>query len=45
MINKAVLAAFLILCLAAATGCNTLHGIGRDVESLGQALSNTADKR
>ncbi|RJQ46090.1 MAG: entericidin, EcnA/B family [Nitrospiraceae bacterium] len=45
MIKKVVLLLAIIYCTAVLTGCNTLHGMGKDIESLGQALSNTADKK
>ena len=30
--------------LLASGGCNTLHGLGRDLESAGNALANAADR-
>jgi predicted small secreted protein len=27
-----------------ATACNTVHGVGKDVSSAGNAVANTADK-
>ena len=33
----------LLICLAAA-GCNTVSGLGKDVSSAGDAVSNAADK-
>jgi predicted small secreted protein len=33
----------ILLSALAVTGCNTVEGIGRDVESLGDAIEDAAD--
>ncbi|WP_290867416.1 entericidin A/B family lipoprotein [Aquabacterium sp.] len=38
------LIAALSLCLLALSGCNTVHGIGQDLEKAGEAISNAAKK-
>jgi entericidin B len=35
---------FALLAVAALTACNTVEGIGRDVQSGGRAITNTADE-
>ncbi|MBA3897843.1 MAG: entericidin A/B family lipoprotein [Sphingomonadaceae bacterium] len=41
MSNKALSVAFVALALLA-TACNTVRGAGRDVQSVGSAVENTA---
>jgi predicted small secreted protein len=31
------------LCLIACAGCNTISGIGKDLQAIGDALTNAAD--
>ncbi|MHA2054372.1 MAG: entericidin A/B family lipoprotein [Candidatus Hodarchaeales archaeon] len=38
MINKFALIILLIVSIGLLTGCNTFHGIGKDIESLGKAF-------
>jgi predicted small secreted protein len=38
MIKKFTLIILLIFSLGLLTGCNTFHGIGKDIESLGKAF-------
>ena len=40
---KKILAAALLVTFAL-TGCNTIKGVGKDVSSAGNAVSNTAEK-
>jgi entericidin B len=35
---------FALLAVAALAACNTVEGIGRDVQSGGRAITNTADE-
>ncbi len=32
-----------VLCLVVLTACNTVRGVGRDVESVGKSVEKTAD--
>lgn len=38
-IKKLSLLGFLVICLA---GCNTVHGVGQDIQSAGHHISNAA---
>ncbi len=40
---KKILAASLIIAFAA-TGCNTVKGVGKDVSKAGEAVTHTAEK-
>lgn len=40
---KKILAASMLLAFVL-TGCNTVKGVGKDVSSAGQAVTNTAEK-
>jgi predicted small secreted protein len=33
-----------IVCVIMVTACNTMHGLGKDIESLGHAMKKTADR-
>ena len=37
--------AFILLSALFLSGCNTIQGIGKDIQSVGQALENGAQKR
>jgi len=43
MLKKALLAALLIILLFSLTGCQTLQGMGKDMEWVGQKLGNAVD--
>lgn len=43
MLRKAVLAAVLLSTGLVMTGCNTVKGLGRDIESVGQAGEDAID--
>ena len=43
MVHK-VLTIGLVAGALLATACNTVHGMGKDVSSAGNAVANTADK-
>ena len=45
MIKKFVLMAFLVFCITALTACNTMQGLGKDIESAGEAIERAADKK
>ncbi len=44
MLQKITAAALLILGLWALTGCNTVHGLGEDIQSGGRAISKSSGK-
>ena len=46
IVSKPVYWALVLIALAAAgvTGCNTIRGVGEDVEAAGGALAGTAEK-
>jgi entericidin B len=41
--NRFRLAAIALLALLALSGCNTIQGVGQDVESAGDAIEEAAD--
>lgn len=41
---RAVLAAFFSLLLLGAAGCNTMRGLGEDIESGGEGLQHEAEE-
>lgn len=43
MSKKPVLTAALLAAMALLAACNTVEGVGRDVSSAGDAVSNTAN--
>jgi predicted small secreted protein len=45
MIKKAALTILIILSLAAFLGCNTVHGMGKDIEGAGQAIEKASGKK
>lgn len=45
MVRKLAVIIMLAACAAIVTGCNTMHGLGKDIESLGKAITHTSDKK
>ena len=43
MLRKLVLAVLTVIYLIVLTGCHTLHGVGKDVESAGESIQKAAD--
>jgi entericidin B len=41
---KKLLAVLMIACFASLAGCNTMSGLGKDVQKGGEKLENSADK-
>ena len=41
---KKLIAVVLVIATFALAGCNTMHGFGKDVEKVGEKLSNTGPK-
>jgi predicted small secreted protein len=41
--TKLILSAILAFTLLAITGCNTVKGIGKDIESLGESMQEAGD--
>ncbi len=44
MIRKMAAVAMLLFCLSALLGCNTVHGLGKDIESGGKAIEKSSGK-
>ncbi len=44
MIKRFALIILIIICATILTGCNTIHGLGKDIESVGHAMKNSSDK-
>lgn len=44
MIKNLVLIVLLTFCVAILAGCNTFHGIGKDIESLGEFMQKGTGK-
>jgi entericidin B len=44
MMRKITIAVVLFMCMWMLSGCNTLHGVGKDVESGGQAIERSSGK-
>lgn len=42
MTRRAILALFVVLMIAMLTGCNTVHGFGKDVQSGGKAIEKAS---
>jgi len=38
------LTVMIIMCAIMLAACNTIHGMGKDIEHLGQAMKKSADK-
>jgi predicted small secreted protein len=45
MIRKLAVIIMLVACAAIASGCNTMHGLGKDIESLGKGIKHTSEKK
>ena len=43
MLKSMLMMALVAALLVAMAGCNTMHGLGRDVEATGRALQDAAD--
>lgn len=43
MLRKLVLAVLTVSYLIVLTGCHTLHGVGKDVESAGESIQKATD--
>ena len=43
MLRKLVLAVLTVIYLIVLTGCHTLHGVGKDVESAGESIQKATD--
>lgn len=43
MIKKYISSLLIVFCLVALTGCNTMHGMGKDIEKLGDSIKKAAD--
>ncbi|WP_374316342.1 entericidin A/B family lipoprotein [Aquabacterium sp.] len=41
---KRLFSLFALLVVVALTGCNTVHGVGQDIEKAGEAISNASKK-
>ena len=44
MIKKVTYAIINILCIILFFGCNTIHGVGKDIESGGKAIERSSGK-
>ncbi|MHB8882931.1 MAG: entericidin A/B family lipoprotein [Thermodesulfovibrionales bacterium] len=44
MMKKFMLAGVISLCCALLAGCNTVHGVGKDIESGGKAIEKASGK-
>jgi len=44
MKRKIVAAVVLLMCMWTLSGCNTVHGVGKDVESGGRAIERSSGK-
>lgn len=45
LIKKVSLIGLLCFCMALLTSCNTIQGMGKDLEHLGSALQKSTDKK
>jgi len=43
MVRKIILAVLLTIYITALTGCHTMHGLGKDIESAGESIQKAAD--
>jgi predicted small secreted protein len=43
MIKKLAITLLTIACIAIFCSCNTMHGVGKDVESAGESIQKAAD--
>lgn len=44
MVRKIIVAVVLLMCMWALSGCNTVHGVGKDIESGGRAIERSSGK-
>ena len=44
MMRKIAVAVVVLMCIWMLSGCNTLHGIGKDVERGGEAIERSSGK-
>jgi predicted small secreted protein len=44
MIKRLAVIIVITFFVAVLTGCNTVHGLGKDIESLGQAMKQSSHK-
>jgi predicted small secreted protein len=44
MMQAKVIALFLLLAVAGLSGCNTMRGMGQDIEATGDKIENTAER-
>lgn len=42
--KRSIFTLMMIICLFLTTACNTMSGIGRDIEQAGDAIENAANK-
>ena len=42
--KKTALIILMVFCMAVLTGCNTMHGFGKDVSKLGEKIEGAADR-
>lgn len=45
MIKKLTVIIMIVVFTAILSGCNTVHGLGKDIERLGQAVKKSSDKK
>lgn len=45
MVKKLAVLVMIVVFTAILSGCNTFHGMGKDIESLGQTIKKSADKK
>ena len=43
MIKKLVITLLTIVCIAFFCSCNTMHGVGKDIESAGESIQKASD--
>lgn len=43
MIKKLVLLVLVIVCFAIFSSCHTTHGVGKDIESVGESIQKATD--
>ena len=44
MLRQVAIAALVTLCMTILTGCNTVKGVGKDIESGGKAIERSSGK-
>jgi entericidin B len=44
MLKRIVAVCMLALCFATLTGCNTMHGAGKDIEKAGEGIQKSTEK-